>query len=68
MKTISTIALVAAACLLTACGDDSGSRVTKVQPKPPPAASERVPGPDDAFNANRKLSSTTDAPTAPKKK
>ena len=68
MKTLSIVALASAACLLTACGDDSGSRVTKVQPKPPPAASEKVPGPDDAFNANRKLGSTSDPNAAPPKK
>ncbi len=60
-----------ATCLvlgLAACGDGS-SKVTKVQPKPPVAEADKVAGPDDAFNANRKLQSTTSAPpTAPKKK
>lgn len=68
MKKLSLIASFGALCLLVGCGEDTG-RVTKVQPKPPPPAAEKVPGPDDAFNANRKLQSTTEAPpTAPGKK
>ncbi|MSR27961.1 MAG: hypothetical protein EXS03_00060 [Phycisphaerales bacterium] len=68
MKILTLIAAVGSLSLLVAC-DDNSSRTTKVQPKPPPTAAEKVPGPDDAFNANRKLTSTTDAPpTATKKK
>ncbi|MSR69776.1 MAG: hypothetical protein EXS17_05470 [Phycisphaerales bacterium] len=54
---------------LAACGDSGSSKITKVQPKPPVAEADKVVGPDDAFNANRKLQSTSEAPpTAPKKK
>lgn len=68
MKKLTLIASLGALGLLAACGEDTG-RVTKVQPKPPVAASEKVPGPDDAFNAGRKLQSTSDAPpTMPKGK
>ncbi len=50
------------------CGDSQG-KVTKVQPKPPVAEADKVKGPDDAFNDNRKLQSTSEAPpSAPKKK
>ncbi len=67
MKTFTLIAAVGSLCLLAGCGD-SGSRTTKVQPKPPPTAAEKVPGPDDAFNQNRALTSTTDGPKSPPKK
>ncbi len=67
MKTITLIAAIGTICLLSACGDDGGSRTTKVQPKPAPTAAEKVPGPDDAFNDKRKLGSTSDPKADPDK-
>lgn len=69
MKKLTYVLATTVLVGLTACGDSGSSKVTKVQPKPPVAAADKVAGPDDAFNANRKLQSTSDAPpTAPKKK
>ena len=61
MKLTLTIAASVAALALAACGD-SGSRTTKVTPKPPPT--EKVKSPDAAFEEGHKLESTSNVPSS----
>jgi hypothetical protein len=59
MKLHLAVAASVATLALVGCGD-SGSRTTKVTPKPPPT--EKVKSPDAVFEEGHKLESTTNAP------
>ncbi|MBU3728735.1 MAG: hypothetical protein FGM37_05730 [Phycisphaerales bacterium] len=59
MKLHLALAASIATLALAGCGD-TGSRTTKVTPKPPPT--EKIKSPDAEFEENHKLESTSSAP------
>ncbi|MFM1883638.1 MAG: hypothetical protein RJA05_2047 [Planctomycetota bacterium] len=60
MKTTLILCSILGASMLTACGGGSSSTaIREDQKRKPPAA--QVQAPDDAFNANRKLQSSSGA-------
>lgn len=61
MKLPLAIAASVTVLALAGCGD-SGSRTTKVTPKPPPT--EKVQSPDAAFEEGHKLESTSNVPAS----
>lgn len=61
MKLHLAVAASVAMLALAGCGD-TGSRTTKVTPKPPPT--EKVKSPDAAFEEGHKLESTSNVPAS----
>lgn len=67
MRTLSLLVTGTVACLLLAACGDSGSKMTKVEPRPAPT--ETIPSPTHEFNQKHKMDSTTGVqPPAGKRK